>query len=50
MPQMSPMWWTSLMLCFIIMLIILMTILYFNLNNKMESNINLMTNKINWKW
>nr|YP_010952960.1 ATP synthase F0 subunit 8 [Empoascanara angkhangica]WMQ52403.1 ATP synthase F0 subunit 8 [Empoascanara angkhangica] len=50
MPQMSPMWWTTLMVMFILLFIILMTILYFNINNKMTSKILLCNKKMNWKW
>nr|YP_010988495.1 ATP synthase F0 subunit 8 [Seriana bacilla]WAM61614.1 ATP synthase F0 subunit 8 [Seriana sp. 'barna']WOR80600.1 ATP synthase F0 subunit 8 [Seriana bacilla] len=50
MPQMSPMWWTSLMLTFIVIFIILMTTLYYFYNEKMTGNISIPINKINWKW
>nr|YP_010414444.1 ATP synthase F0 subunit 8 [Kusala populi]URW11944.1 ATP synthase F0 subunit 8 [Kusala populi] len=50
MPQMSPLWWTTLMITFIILFILMMTILYFNINNKMSKMIKLTETKINWKW
>nr|YP_010349775.1 ATP synthase F0 subunit 8 [Cassianeura cassiae]UOH96517.1 ATP synthase F0 subunit 8 [Cassianeura cassiae] len=50
MPQMSPMWWTSLMLMFILMLMIMMMMIYFNLNIKMNKKIMISSKKINWQW
>nr|YP_010596255.1 ATP synthase F0 subunit 8 [Alnetoidia dujuanensis]WAJ60474.1 ATP synthase F0 subunit 8 [Alnetoidia dujuanensis] len=47
---MSPLWWTTLMITFIILLMFVMTILYFNYYTKMDSKVKLIVNKINWKW
>nr|YP_010727924.1 ATP synthase F0 subunit 8 [Bothrogonia lata]WDZ68105.1 ATP synthase F0 subunit 8 [Bothrogonia lata] len=50
MPQMSPMWWTSLLLMFLTSLLMMMTLIYFDTeslkNNKMTFTKKMMT----WKW
>nr|YP_010602037.1 ATP synthase F0 subunit 8 [Kapsa arca]WAM61627.1 ATP synthase F0 subunit 8 [Kapsa arca] len=51
MPQMSPMWWTLLMIMFIIALFIMMTMIFFNLF--IDTKITLMKIKSKtsiWKW
>nr|QUI77261.1 ATP synthase F0 subunit 8 [Mitjaevia shibingensis] len=50
MPQMSPMWWTTLMVMFIIIFLILMTNMYFNLNNKLTMKVMLLKKNMSWKW
>nr|YP_011010475.1 ATP synthase F0 subunit 8 [Halobates flaviventris]WPW47103.1 ATP synthase F0 subunit 8 [Halobates flaviventris] len=51
MPQMAPLSWLTLMIMFIIMIIIINSMTYFNKNymikNKME---NKKMNQLNWKW
>nr|UFA47106.1 ATP synthase F0 subunit 8 [Mitjaevia diana] len=47
---MSPLWWTFLMMTFIIFFLYLMSILYFNLDNKVKMSINLKGYKTIWKW
>nr|YP_009994712.1 ATP synthase F0 subunit 8 [Zyginella minuta]QNP08950.1 ATP synthase F0 subunit 8 [Zyginella minuta] len=50
MPQMSPMWWTSLMMIFITIFVMNMSFTYFNYNkmiNKKKTQI--MTN-YKWMW
>nr|YP_010349788.1 ATP synthase F0 subunit 8 [Cassianeura bimaculata]UOH96530.1 ATP synthase F0 subunit 8 [Cassianeura bimaculata] len=50
MPQMSPMWWTSMMLMFILMFLLVMMIIYFNLIVKITSKIDFSVKKMNWQW
>nr|YP_010583107.1 ATP synthase F0 subunit 8 [Opamata lipcowa]UGN61553.1 ATP synthase F0 subunit 8 [Opamata lipcowa] len=50
MPQMSPMWWTSLMVMFITSIMICMYILYFNYTNKMTANKKYLHKNMNWTW
>nr|UFA47101.1 ATP synthase F0 subunit 8 [Mitjaevia bifurcata] len=47
---MSPLWWTFLMITFIIVFMFLLSILYFNLDNKMNMSINLKGCKTTWSW
>nr|AFI23503.1 ATP synthase F0 subunit 8 [Ammianus toi] len=52
MPQMAPMWWTTIYLMTIIMLMITMIMMFFNKKYSMEMN-NIKTNQLknkNWKW
>nr|YP_010531323.1 ATP synthase F0 subunit 8 [Processina sexmaculata]UXX17582.1 ATP synthase F0 subunit 8 [Processina sexmaculata] len=50
MPQMSPMWWSFLMISTIILLTIMNSMIYFNIINlKPNKNKITMTSK-NWKW
>nr|WNK74772.1 ATP synthase F0 subunit 8 [Thaia sp. 1 NZ-2023b] len=50
MPQMSPMWWTTMMIMFIMLMIIMMTMLYFNFQKKIMMNFKMNFKKMNWKW
>nr|QHB74168.1 ATP synthase F0 subunit 8 [Bolanusoides shaanxiensis] len=50
MPQMSPMWWTMLMLMFNITLISSMAITYFNYKKLMMKNSLKLKKKMNWTW
>nr|QZZ18244.1 ATP synthase F0 subunit 8 [Dikraneura zlata] len=50
MPQMSPMWWTSLMMMFIFSFMLLMSILYFNFNLINSYKTEITKNKMIWKW
>nr|YP_010582873.1 ATP synthase F0 subunit 8 [Uzeldikra longiprocessa]UGN61293.1 ATP synthase F0 subunit 8 [Uzeldikra longiprocessa] len=50
MPQMSPMWWTSLMMMFILMFIMCLTMMYFSTDYKMKIKKKMKIMKINWKW
>nr|YP_010219082.1 ATP synthase F0 subunit 8 [Metrocoris esakii]UBY46235.1 ATP synthase F0 subunit 8 [Metrocoris esakii] len=51
MPQMAPLSWLSLMIMFIMTIIVINTLMYFNKNymTKMESK-EKDYNKMNWKW
>nr|YP_011010410.1 ATP synthase F0 subunit 8 [Metrocoris stranguloides]WPW47025.1 ATP synthase F0 subunit 8 [Metrocoris stranguloides] len=51
MPQMAPLSWLSLMIMFIITIIIINTLMYFNKNymTKMENKEKIF-NEMNWKW
>nr|YP_010540349.1 ATP synthase F0 subunit 8 [Singapora shinshana]UYF20491.1 ATP synthase F0 subunit 8 [Singapora shinshana] len=50
MPQMSPMWWTTMMMMFLISFMLVMSILYFNCMNLMNKDIQIKSKKLNWKW
>nr|QSL98475.1 ATP synthase F0 subunit 8 [Mileewa alara] len=50
MPQMSPIWWTSLMIYFIIMLMLINSMIYFNLIKIKLKKKMITTKKNNWKW
>nr|UGS80519.1 ATP synthase F0 subunit 8 [Prolachesilla sp. PrspLA] len=51
MPQMNPMWWVTLFLMFIFILLLTNSLNYFYKNYKM-SFVNMKMNKMsqNWKW
>nr|QHV34323.1 ATP synthase F0 subunit 8 [Gessius sp. 'rufidorsus'] len=49
MPQMSPMWWMTLMLLFIFTLYMTMSMLYFNKKFYFK-NKNIKKMMMNWKW
>nr|YP_011010605.1 ATP synthase F0 subunit 8 [Halobates robustus]WPW47272.1 ATP synthase F0 subunit 8 [Halobates robustus] len=51
MPQMAPMSWLSLMIMFIMMIIVINSMSYFNKNYKIKkSTKNMEMNKLMWKW
>nr|AYE40948.1 ATP synthase F0 subunit 8 [Idioscopus sp. 'myrica']WEP24787.1 ATP synthase F0 subunit 8 [Idioscopus sp. 'myrica'] len=50
MPQMSPMWWLTLMLMFNLLYLMMNTILYFNYKVKNKNQILMKKSKMNWKW
>nr|YP_011010189.1 ATP synthase F0 subunit 8 [Halobates micans]WPW46713.1 ATP synthase F0 subunit 8 [Halobates micans]WPW46778.1 ATP synthase F0 subunit 8 [Halobates micans]WPW46804.1 ATP synthase F0 subunit 8 [Halobates micans] len=51
MPQMAPLSWLTLMIMFIIMIIIINSMTYFNKNYKIEESMeNKKMNQLNWKW
>nr|YP_011010670.1 ATP synthase F0 subunit 8 [Halobates zephyrus]WPW47350.1 ATP synthase F0 subunit 8 [Halobates zephyrus] len=51
MPQMAPLSWLSLMIMFIMMIIVINSMTYFNKNYKIEEKTNnKKMNQINWKW
>nr|WPW47220.1 ATP synthase F0 subunit 8 [Halobates flaviventris] len=51
MPQMAPLSWLTLMIMFIIMIVIINSMTYFNKNHKIESSMeNKKMNQLNWKW
>nr|ATC73072.1 ATP synthase F0 subunit 8 [Cicadellinae sp. EMHAU-2015-Zz060410]QUO99351.1 ATP synthase F0 subunit 8 [Atkinsoniella grahami] len=50
MPQMAPMWWTSLMILFIMTLLLMMNIIYFNMLSKSTKNNQIFIKQMNWKW
>nr|QZZ18344.1 ATP synthase F0 subunit 8 [Shaddai sp. SL-2021a] len=50
MPQMAPLWWTMLMIMFLVSLMVFMNYLYFNMEMKLlYNNIKNKSNMI-WKW
>nr|ATF28633.1 ATP synthase F0 subunit 8 [Phlogotettix sp. EMHAU-15090801] len=50
MPQMAPMWWLSIMMLTIIMLIITMMINYFNSIKIIKKKSNMKYIKMSWMW
>nr|YP_011010631.1 ATP synthase F0 subunit 8 [Halobates bryani]WPW47311.1 ATP synthase F0 subunit 8 [Halobates bryani] len=51
MPQMAPMSWLSLMIMFIIMIIVINSMSYFNKNYQIKTNSkDKKMNQLNWKW
>nr|YP_010610879.1 ATP synthase F0 subunit 8 [Nabicerus dentimus]WAP91700.1 ATP synthase F0 subunit 8 [Nabicerus dentimus] len=50
MPQMSPMWWMTLMLIFNMCYLMMNTMLYFNYNIKNKYTIKMDKLKLTWKW
>nr|ACJ69433.1 ATP synthase F0 subunit 8 [Sigara septemlineata] len=51
MPQMAPLWWTTLYILFIVTLMMLYSLIYFNINYKMmKSTSKINTTKNNWMW
>nr|YP_010952908.1 ATP synthase F0 subunit 8 [Empoascanara defecta]WMQ52351.1 ATP synthase F0 subunit 8 [Empoascanara defecta] len=50
MPQMSPMWWTFLMIMFLMSFIALMTMMYFEFSKEIKYKTNLNFKKMIWKW
>nr|YP_009733511.1 ATP synthase F0 subunit 8 [Krisna concava]QHV34349.1 ATP synthase F0 subunit 8 [Krisna concava] len=49
MPQMSPMWWMTLMLIFNLNFYLMMSIMYFNKKNHFKTMKKKSMN-MNWKW
>nr|YP_009472885.1 ATP synthase F0 subunit 8 [Acanthaspis ruficeps]AST10089.1 ATP synthase F0 subunit 8 [Acanthaspis ruficeps] len=52
MPQMSPLWWTTLFLTFIYSFIMIWTLLYYQYSTMIPEKIKEMEmkNQMNWKW
>nr|YP_010591418.1 ATP synthase F0 subunit 8 [Stethoconus japonicus]UFQ24458.1 ATP synthase F0 subunit 8 [Stethoconus japonicus] len=51
MPQMSPMWWTSLYMMFMMTMFMTMIILYFMLTEKVKTTkVSKKTKNLNWTW
>nr|YP_010531310.1 ATP synthase F0 subunit 8 [Mileewa amplimacula]UXX17569.1 ATP synthase F0 subunit 8 [Mileewa amplimacula] len=50
MPQMSPIWWFSLMIMTIFMLMLINNLIYFNILNISIKKKETTTSKNNWKW
>nr|ATD53066.1 ATP synthase F0 subunit 8 [Paphnutius ruficeps]ATV98859.1 ATP synthase F0 subunit 8 [Paphnutius sp. EMHAU-15062703] len=50
MPQMAPMWWTSLFLVFISSYLIINTIIYFNYNCDAKCVLIVKYTNLCWKW
>nr|UFK32226.1 ATP synthase F0 subunit 8 [Aguriahana sp. 1 BY-2021a] len=50
MPQMSPMWWTMLMIMFITSFIICMAVMYFNNSNFCKTKKSLTKKNLTWLW
>nr|ATF28659.1 ATP synthase F0 subunit 8 [Typhlocyba sp. EMHAU-15062510] len=50
MPQMSPMWWTMLMMMFIMSFIMCMYIMYFNSNKYSTMTKKMVKKNLNWTW
>nr|YP_010467034.1 ATP synthase F0 subunit 8 [Atkinsoniella zizhongi]UVF28953.1 ATP synthase F0 subunit 8 [Atkinsoniella zizhongi] len=50
MPQMAPIWWTFLMILFIVTMFMMVTTMYFNTLNKPMKKKEISTNQMIWKW
>nr|YP_010374269.1 ATP synthase F0 subunit 8 [Deroploa parva]QVD38891.1 ATP synthase F0 subunit 8 [Deroploa parva] len=52
MPQMAPMWWEILFVCFILSFLMVNVIIYFNMNMKINMNKNMKKSftNMNWMW
>nr|YP_010363528.1 ATP synthase F0 subunit 8 [Atkinsoniella uniguttata]UNZ12629.1 ATP synthase F0 subunit 8 [Atkinsoniella uniguttata] len=50
MPQMAPMWWTFLMITFLMSFSLMMSLLYFNILSKSMMVKKTKINQMNWKW
>nr|YP_010963552.1 ATP synthase F0 subunit 8 [Hemicentrus obliquus]WKZ08035.1 ATP synthase F0 subunit 8 [Hemicentrus obliquus] len=50
MPQMSPLWWLTLMLSFNLMIAMAMSMMYFNFSMIMSKKYKSMKKEMNWKW
>nr|YP_009520500.1 ATP synthase F0 subunit 8 [Macrosteles quadrimaculatus]AWX90840.1 ATP synthase F0 subunit 8 [Macrosteles quadrimaculatus] len=50
MPQMAPMWWTTIMISTIIMMMLMIMNIYFTKKNMFKNNTENKIKKINWKW
>nr|WRY72477.1 ATP synthase F0 subunit 8 [Aguriahana wutyshana] len=50
MPQMSPMWWTMLMIMFIGSYVICMYIMYFNSTSLFKTKKSMTKKNLNWVW
>nr|QZZ18318.1 ATP synthase F0 subunit 8 [Eurhadina jarrayi] len=50
MPQMAPMWWTLLMMMFLLSMTVCMNITYFNMNKCLSNSSKKIKTNFNWKW
>nr|YP_010582977.1 ATP synthase F0 subunit 8 [Warodia hoso]UGN61423.1 ATP synthase F0 subunit 8 [Warodia hoso]WRY72451.1 ATP synthase F0 subunit 8 [Warodia biguttata] len=50
MPQMSPMWWLTMMIVFSITLMMCMQMLYFNNTKKLTETKKEKSKNMNWMW
>nr|QZZ18357.1 ATP synthase F0 subunit 8 [Sobrala sp. SL-2021a] len=50
MPQMSPLWWTFMMIMFLMTFNLMMNMIYFNYKMKIESKFNITKKNIYWMW
>nr|YP_010373801.1 ATPase subunit 8 [Harmostica fulvicornis]UPI55328.1 ATPase subunit 8 [Harmostica fulvicornis] len=51
MPQMSPMWWETLFIAFIMLFIMINTLIYWNQKSQMKQQKGMnKLNMNNWKW
>nr|YP_010271147.1 ATP synthase F0 subunit 8 [Gargara genistae]UKB86912.1 ATP synthase F0 subunit 8 [Gargara genistae] len=50
MPQMSPLWWLTLMLMFNSMIMLSISMLYFNYNNSFKVSTTSQKINLNWMW
>nr|QFK69090.1 ATP synthase F0 subunit 8 [Phymatostetha punctata] len=49
MPQMAPLWWTSLFMMFILSYMMINVMMYFNMNH-VTKKIKIKFINMNWKW
>nr|YP_009732578.1 ATP synthase F0 subunit 8 [Idiocerus salicis]QHS71297.1 ATP synthase F0 subunit 8 [Idiocerus salicis]WEP24852.1 ATP synthase F0 subunit 8 [Idiocerus sp.] len=50
MPQMSPMWWLTLMLIFNFSFLMMNSVIYFNYKVTNKCSVKMLKYKLNWKW
>nr|UQS80541.1 ATP synthase F0 subunit 8 [Convexana sp. 1 JW-2022a] len=50
MPQMSPMWWLSMMLMFMFCFFIINSMIYFNILKNKNLYLKYKNSNFNWKW
>nr|YP_009439679.1 ATP synthase F0 subunit 8 [Yanocephalus yanonis]ATG83152.1 ATP synthase F0 subunit 8 [Yanocephalus yanonis] len=50
MPQMAPMWWTSILMITLMMMMLSMMFMYFLTSKKVEISLKTNKNQLNWKW
>nr|ATD52976.1 ATP synthase F0 subunit 8 [Exitianus sp. EMHAU-2015-Zz05232005]ATF28581.1 ATP synthase F0 subunit 8 [Exitianus indicus] len=50
MPQMSPMWWTTIFCFSISTLMMMISFTYFMFNNYLKTSKKMLNKKFNWKW
>nr|YP_010692564.1 ATP synthase F0 subunit 8 [Tricentrus fulgidus]WBV77305.1 ATP synthase F0 subunit 8 [Tricentrus fulgidus] len=50
MPQMAPMWWMTMMITFNSMVMMMISIMYFNYKTKILMKTENKKKNLNWKW
>nr|ATD85992.1 ATP synthase F0 subunit 8 [Sophonia linealis] len=50
MPQMSPLWWLTLMLMFILSMMMMNSIIYFYLDSNNYEKVKIFNKQFSWKW
>nr|WRY72490.1 ATP synthase F0 subunit 8 [Yangida basnetti] len=50
MPQMSPMWWTMMMMIFLISMLMAMSLVYFSYKKLIKKDMKMKKTSFNWLW